>query len=111
MLGIIAVNIAYVNDTCNRIYEKALGIDESEIYRKETLESITELSDAWEASRPFVEMSVSHPNANRISELIASMRSYYESHDFSEFKNAKALLLSALSDICHLDQFDIGNIF
>lgn len=111
MIAIIATNIVYVNNTCDMIYGKALEIDESEIYNEKTLKSITELSDTWERNRPFVEMSISHPNANRISELIASVRSYYESHDFSEFKNAKALLVSALSDLCHLDRFNIGNIF
>lgn len=111
MIAIIAINIVYVNNTCDMICKKALAIDESEIYSAETLKSIIELSDAWERSRPFVEMSISHPNANRISELIASVRSYYESHDFSEFKNAKALLVSVLSDICHLDRLSIGNIF
>lgn len=111
MLGIIAVNIVYVNNTCDMIYKRALEIDESESYSEETLKSIIELSELWERNRPIVEMSVSHPNANRISELMASVRSYYESHDFSEFKNAKALLVSVLSDICHLDRFNIGNIF
>ncbi len=111
MIAIIAINIVYVNNTCDMIYKKALAIDESEIYSEETLKSIIELGDTWERNRPFVEMSISHPNANRITELVASVRSYYESRDFSEFKNAKSLLVSVLSDICHLDRFNIGNIF
>lgn len=110
MIGIIAINIVYVNHICSALSNKAAKIDESEAYSEETLKSIIALGDIWEANRPFIEMSVSHSNANRISELIASVQSYYESHDFSEFKNAKALLLSALSDVNRLDRLNIGNI-
>ena len=116
LIAIIISNMFFIKSTEETLLKMIKEIEVTDSItnnenRKKTIDSISDLQKYWQDQKDLVAISVSYTQISRISELIQSLRSYYESDEIGEYQNTKELLKLTINQIGKQEQFLWSNIF
>ncbi|MBE6597754.1 MAG: hypothetical protein E7641_08830 [Ruminococcaceae bacterium] len=94
MLIVITLNSIYVRETTAEIYDL--------LYK----DSTEELCELWEKNLPFLRLSVSYAELERVGELIAELKYYDTMNNSKEKERIRLLIRDAVSDIDRLERLE-----
>ncbi|MBE6590338.1 MAG: DUF4363 family protein [Ruminococcaceae bacterium] len=103
------LNCRYVNAVADDLYTM---IDElPPIGDARTLQAAKEIKEFWEKEEMLVELTVSYPFVDRISEQAALLAASAQAKDLYGFESARTLLFDAVKDMRRAEQFSFENLF
>ena len=102
-------NYQYINRVANEMAAELASLPD--VGARGASQRATALLLRWESQADVVNLTVSFPIVDRVSEQATALVAAAECGDLYGYRNARALLADAIEDMRRLERFSIGNIF
>ena len=91
------------NDFCNRL--ESLDTGDNGLSKK-----LSDISDKWEHSKRFVQISISHTEIELITDMMSSIQVYAKAGELSDYEQTRQLLLNSFNEMRLLEKLSLINI-
>ena len=102
LLTLVIINACLIHRFSNDMKQQIEALAETP--DAQTAESIENFQKNLEEKMPFLRLTISFPQLDRVSELSTSLLTYAESGALSDYRVTKALLLDAIEDMSRLER-------
>ena len=104
LIGLTVANSLYINNVTNSLLEMASGIEAN-------TDSVASFSTFWEKHKPFIKISSSFEETNRIDEAIVILKEKAKNAGIYGFYEERGLLIEYITKIQKDERISLDNIF
>lgn len=111
LIAAIIINGLYINSLTENMIKSVASLPEDFDNYSENLNKIELLSKKWDANHKIVSISVGGRYVYNVKKALSDMLCYYETKSYSDYIEAKRLLLYDLRELHNLESFSLHSIF
>ncbi|MDO4549224.1 MAG: DUF4363 family protein [Clostridia bacterium] len=119
MLVVLALCVAFITWSTNEAFDRLEKIDKIAVIvidqvlsgdLETAMNTLGELANVWEKTRPFMETIMPHEDLQRIIELYTEANANLEAGDTDDFSRSIALLRETIDHLSNHEKFSWSNI-